>query len=210
MSEKPLNVLMIGHNTYLIARAADGDLSHFVPEAKPGETHQAATSRLRLASRDARAALRAETWRGTTLCGIDWDEMADESEASTASCRQCQSAIDRRSPEEQHDRRLPVVVQAAADSIVAHGHTEIHNVPGNYQDALRRLTRAEVKTRTGHGCRTWAREGIVVIVCEPVRASHEAEGMRQAADILDAHFTGTPGPVVDQSFRLYWETPAAE
>lgn len=83
------------------------------------------------------------------------------------------------------DKRVPLVAQLVADTIVEHGYAEVHGVPGDQQATLRRAVRARVRELTGHASRTLVRGSTVMVTCPALYAAHEAEYAHAAAEAIE-------------------------
>jgi hypothetical protein len=131
-----------------------------------------------------RAALLKPQWSETTLCGRQWAVMVGGDggavgrygqTAFAPSCRRCLALIDRHFPQPEPDDRLALVAQLAADIVLnRHGYAEIHGVPGDQQDQLRKAVRIRIRQRTGFTVRTHMING--VHPCRHGRAYREVRG----------------------------------
>jgi hypothetical protein len=153
-------------------------------------------------------------WAETTLCGRPWLLMAggdgDEDEAIAApSCRRCLALMDRFFPAPEPDERLPLVAHLLADAVAGHGYAEITAVPGDQQAGLRVRVRAEVRRRTGYGCRTYVLESMVIFVCEPISARRNAQLARTAGEAMGGVLDSVPSRGGRRPWQLSWETWAA-
>lgn len=214
-TRRDFNVIRAGSVPLLVTVTSGGTAIHLTPEARPGQPCRAAVpEHYRDDSRKFGydpAEIADLRWAETTWCGRPWLLMAggdaDEDEAAAApSCRRCLALMDRLFPAPELDGRFPLVVRLVADTIADHGYAEIKSVPGDQQSALRSQVRAEVRRRTGFGCRTYAHESMVIFVCEPIHALREAEVPELACEVLSDHLDGAPPLRLRRAWQLSWET----
>jgi hypothetical protein len=160
------------------------------------------------------AEVEATRWADTTLCGRPWVLMAgghrEDERAYAPSCRRCLALMDRLFPPPELNGRFPLVVQLVVDTILDHGYAEIRSVPGDQQAALRKEVRAEVRRRTGYGCRTYAHESLIVFHCEPIHDQHKAEREELARQAMSNFFEGRPSRPVQRPWHLSWDTWAVD
>ena len=106
-----------------------------------------------------------------------------------------------------YEVRLPVsapsfglALQAVIGTVAEHGYTEMRDVPGDQQAALREQVRSAVKQRTGHPTQTLASGSLLVFVCEPIHQQHAAGRERWIAKATSIRRRGLgaagrrPGP----------------
>jgi hypothetical protein len=163
-----------------------------------------------------RAALTEARWSPTTLCGREWAIMVGgdggavgrHGEVSFApTCRRCLTLIDRYFPKSTPDARLDLVAELAADAVITHrGFAEIHGVPGDQQDELRRKVRTLIRRRTGHSARTYSADGILFVECEAIYRRLADQGDREAAEAIRAAFAGEPLPRRERDWVISWGT----
>jgi hypothetical protein len=160
-----------------------------------------------------RAALAEPLWSPTTLCGRHWAIMVGGegsaigySEVAFApTCRRCLALIDRHFPRPTPDARLTLVAQLVADVVVdQRGYAEIHDVPGDQQDELRRTVRSLIRQRTGHSVRTFVANGVVVVVCQAIHDQHAGQIDREAAEAMDAFLRGEEPPRRERDWVISW------
>ena len=160
------------------------------------------------------AALTEPRWSPTTLCGREWAIMVGGDGgaigrygevAFAPSCRRCLAIIDRHFPKPPPDSRLILVAQIAADTVVdQRGFAEIHGVPGDQLDELRRTVRALIRQRTSHSLRTYAGDGVVYVECQAIYDQRAGQGMHEAAEAIEAVLKGQPPPQRDRDWVISW------
>jgi hypothetical protein len=101
-------------------------------------------------------------WSETTLCGRRWAVMVGGDggaigpfgeTAFAPNCRRCLGLLDRHFPRPVPDDRIVLISQLTADVVLdRHGFAEIHGVPGDQQDQLRKAIRTLIRKRAGVGC----------------------------------------------------------
>jgi hypothetical protein len=201
--------------TLLVTVTSGGTAIHLTREAGPGQQRRGAVpEHYRGQARDFgydQAEVADPRWAETTMCGRQWLLMAggdaDEDEATAApSCRRCLALMDSLFPAPELDDRFPLVVEVVADAVADHGYAEIRAVPGDQQSALRSRVRAEVRGRTGYGCRTYAHESMVIFVCDPIHAQQEAERTELAREAISDFLEGAPARGARRPWQLSWET----
>ncbi|MBT8227942.1 MAG: hypothetical protein HKP61_01010 [Dactylosporangium sp.] len=163
-----------------------------------------------------RAALTEPRWSQTTLCGRVWAIMVggdggtigrSGEVAFAPTCRRCLAILDRHFPRPIPDDRLTLVAQLAADAVVdQRGFAEIHDVPGDQLDELRRTVRALIRKRTGTPVRTHVINGVVYVECPAIHHQRRDEGMREAVEAVDAFLKGERAPRRDQDWVTSWST----
>jgi hypothetical protein len=163
-----------------------------------------------------RAALTEPRWSQTTLCGRAWaimvggdgGDVSGHGEVAFApTCRRCLTLIDRHFPKPPPDSRLSLVAQLAADVVVdLRGYAEIHDVPGDQQDQLRKTNRALIRQRTQHPVRTHSINGVIYIECQAIHHQRADQGMREAAEASSAALAGDPVPRVEREWVISWAT----
>jgi hypothetical protein len=212
-----LNVIRVGDRNFLLT-VGGGEAVHLTREAGDDEGKVAASPDHYLEDLEAaydRAGLEEPRWLEATLCGRPWIVMAsgedseDDEAVFAPTCRRCLALMDRLFPEPPLDPRFPLVVQVLADTVIEHGTAEILGVPGDQQAALRREVRAAVRKRTGHGMETYARDSMVVFVCQPIYDQHAEEHVRAAAEAMNRAaarlLKGEPVMPVPSPMRLSWD-----
>lgn len=137
----------------------------------------------------------------------DRDDEEDGEAGYAPYCRRCLALLDKFFTAPTLNDRFPLIVQVIADTVIEFGIAEIPGVPEDQQAALRREVREKVKKRTSHGLMTYARESMVIFVCDPIYDLHAGAYMRRGASAIDAILTGKPVP--PQPPRLSWNTWAA-
>lgn len=217
-ARRELNAFSAGSVTMLVTVTSSGTAIHLTCEASAGEPRRGAVpEHYREESREFGydpAEVADPRWAESTLCGRPWLLMAggdaDEDEAIAApSCRRCLALMDRFFPAPELDGRFPLVVRLVADAIADHGYAEIVAVPGDQQSALRSRVRAEVRRRTGYGCRTYAHESMVIFVCEPIHAQREAAMAEVGREVVSDFLDTVPSRGARRPWQLSWETWAA-
>lgn len=163
-----------------------------------------------------RAALTAARWSHTTLCGREWAIMVGGDGgaigrfgevAYAPTCRRCLALIDRHFPKPTPDSRLSLVARLAADVVVdQRGYVEIHGVPGDQQDGLRKLVRALIRQRANHPVRTHVIKGVIYVECPVIHDQRAEQGMREAAEALDRFYRGEPPPRLERDWVISWDT----
>jgi hypothetical protein len=122
-------------------------------------------------------------------------------------CRRCLALLDRHFPKPEPDERLPLVAQLAAEVVVdRRGFAEIHGVPGDQQDALRKAVRASIRKRTDHPVRTHSINGIVYVECQGTHDQYARQNDREAADAIDAALKGQLPPHRERDWVISWAT----
>ncbi|MEV0610813.1 hypothetical protein AB0I61_31080 [Polymorphospora rubra] len=161
-------------------------------------------------------ALRERRWSDRTICGRVWAVMVggdggalgrygDVAHAPT--CRRCLILIDRHFPQPAPDDRLALVAQLAADVVVdRRGFAEIHHVPGDQQDALRKAIRTAIRRRVDHSVRTHSINGVIYVECQAMYDRHAHQNDHEAADAIDAVLKGEPPPHCERDWIISWET----
>ncbi|MGH3164484.1 MAG: hypothetical protein ACRDN0_01150 [Trebonia sp.] len=214
-THRDVNAIRAGSMTLLVTVTSGGTAIHLTREAGPGQPRRGAVpehyrGQARGFGYDP-AEVADPRWAETTMCGRKWLLMAggdaDEDEATAApSCRRCLALMDRFFPAPELDDRFPLVVHLLADTVTDHGYAEIRAVPGDHQSALRGQVRAEVRRRTGYGCRTYAHESMVIFVCEPIHAQREAELSELAREAAGDVLEGVPSGRGRRPWQLSWDT----
>jgi hypothetical protein len=164
-----------------------------------------------------RGALLAPRWSARTLCGREWAVMiggdggsispfAGEEPAFAPSCRRCLAVMDRLFPAPPQHPQLALVAKVVADTVLEHGHAELHGVLGDQQAELRRRVRALVRELIGQGCQTLLHGSILFVICEALLKRHEAENNAAILAALDDEFAGRPRAALTPSWRLSWST----
>jgi hypothetical protein len=161
-----------------------------------------------------RAALTEPRWSQTTLCGREWAIMVGGDGgaigrygevAFAPTCRRCLALIDRHFPKPTRDSRLTLVAQLAANVVVGQrGFAEIHDVPGDQQDELRKTVRALIRQRTSHPVQTHSINGVVYVECPAIHDQRADQGMREAAEAIDAVLKGEPLPRLERDWLISW------
>jgi hypothetical protein len=161
-----------------------------------------------------RVALTEPRWSQTTLCGRTWAVMVGGDGGAVGpfggvafgpSCRRCLTLIDRHFPRPVPDRRLDLVAELAADAVRSQrGYAEIHDVPGDQQDALRRKVRALIRARTGHPVRTYLVNDVVYVDCRAISDQHADDSNREAAEAISTVLTGRPRRPREQPWVISW------
>lgn len=161
-------------------------------------------------------ALRERRWSDKTICGRVWAVMVggdggavgrhgDVAYAPT--CRRCLALIDRHFPKPEPDDRLALVAQLATDVVMdRRGYVEIHHVPGDQQDALRKAIRAAIRRRTDHPVRTYSISGAIYVECQAMYDRYARQNGREAADAVGAVLRGEPPPQRERDWVISWAT----
>jgi hypothetical protein len=198
-----------------LTRAADSSASgrEAVPDFCFKSDHQSRGSAL---SHYDRSALLEPRWSETTLCGREWAIMVggDGGDVSgfgevafAPTCRRCLRLIDRYFPKPAVDPRLQLVAQLAADIVVdQRGFAEIHDVPGDQQEELRKAVRNLVRKRTGQPVRTHSIRGTIHVICAAICDEHAEESLREAAEAMGAFLTNEPRPPLQRDWVVSWAT----
>ena len=216
-TRRGLNVIEVIGKQFLLT-ATSGDAIHLTRETDSEENGRAAVPEHYVHDFEQTyemAPVLDPKWAATTLCGRQWilmeaDRDGEEGQASDApSCRRCLALLDKFFPAPKLNERFPLIVRVIADTVLEYGTTEILDVPGDQQAALRREVRAEVKKRTGYGLTTHAHESMVFFVCDPIYDLHADDFMRRGTAAMDAILTGKPAPPQPPT-RLFWGTWAAQ
>ena len=218
------NTIEINGDALLLTASSGGAAVHLTRAADEPGTGQSAvpefafTSNLprrsaALAGYD-RAALSDPRWSPTTLCGRQWASMVGgdggdvsgyDEVAFAPTCRRCLTLIDRHFPKPAPDSRLAFVAQLAADVVIdQRGYAEIHGVPGDQQDELRKTVRTLIQKRTNHSVRTYAVEGVIYVECQAIHEQHVEQGTREAVEAINAVLAGDPTPRVDRDWVISW------
>lgn len=125
--------------------------------------------------------------------------------AFAPTCRRCLALIDRHFPKPTRDSRLILVAQLAADVVVdQRGYVEIHDVPGDQHDELRKAVRTLIRQRTNHAVRTHVINEIVYVECPAIHDQWADKGMREAVEALDAAYKGEPPPRMERDWMISW------
>jgi hypothetical protein len=117
--------------------------------------------------------------------------------AFAPTCRRCLSLIDKLFPKPVPDDRLARVAQLAADVVDQHGFAEIHDVPGDQQDQLRKTVRRLLRKRTDYAVRTYLISGVFHVECQSTYDQHADRHGRAAAEAIGAVLAGEPVPERD-------------
>jgi hypothetical protein len=162
------------------------------------------------------AALLEPRWSETTICGRQWAVMVGGDggaigrygeEAFAPTCRRCLTLIDRHFPNPVPDDRLALVAQLAADVVIdRHGFAEIHGVPGDQQNQLRKAVRDLIHKRTNFSVRTHQVNGVVYIECQEAYDQRADRHDREAADAIGALLAGEPVPHRERDWVISWST----
>lgn len=219
-----VNAIEINGAAMLLTTTGGGVAVHLTPPAEEPSagreavpdfyfTHAGRRGAGALAGYD-REALTEPRWSQTTLCGRDWAIMVggDGGDVSgygevafAPTCRRCLTLLDRYFPKPAADPRLPLVAQLAADIVVdQRGFAEIHGVPGDQQEELRKAVRALVRQRTGHPVRTHVFRGTVHVICQAIYDEHADEDQREIAEAMDAFLAGKSRPAREQNWVISW------
>ena len=163
-----------------------------------------------------RAALTEPRWSKTTLCGRVWAIMVGgdggaigrgRELAFAPTCRRCLALLDRLFPRPIPDDRLVLVAQLTADAVVdQRGFAEIHDVPGDQLDELRKTIRALIRQRTEHPVRTHVINGVVYVECPAIHRQRHDEGMREATEAIDAFLRGQRTERRERDWVVSWST----
>jgi hypothetical protein len=138
--------------------------------------------------------------------GGPWNELSDEA-AFSPSCKRCLAVMDKLFPAPLPDKRLPLVAQLVAESILDHEHAEVRDVPGDQQQPLRTAVRTLVCQRAGQNCRSYVHESMIFFVSEAIYAEYAEENQRAAAEAIDRALSGKDTtPVREPAWRLSWDT----
>lgn len=166
------------------------------------------------ADRYDRRALSERRWLYTTLCGRQWAVMVGGEGgaigpfgevAFAPTCRRCLSLIDRHFAPPTPDARLPLIVGLAADAVInLRGFAEVHGVPGDQQEALRREVRTLIRLRTGHSVRTYCSRGIVYIECHAIYEQHAGQVGREASEAVGRVLSGEPVMPQERDWAISW------
>ncbi|XKK37117.1 hypothetical protein HFP72_19620 [Nocardiopsis sp. ARC36] len=161
-----------------------------------------------------RKALTEPCWAQTTLCGRQWAVMVGGDGGAVGrhgkvafapTCRRCLTLIDQHFPKPSPDPRLTLVAQVVADVVVdQRGFAEIHDVPGDQQEELRKAVRKLVRQRTGHQVRTHLFNGVLHIECQAIYDQRAEQYMREAADVMEAVFRGESPPQMNRDWVVSW------
>jgi hypothetical protein len=162
------------------------------------------------------AALTEPRWSQTTLCGRVWAIMVGGDGGAVGrygevayapTCRRCLSLIDRHFPKPTPAPRLALVAQLAANAVVdQRGFVEIHDVPGDQQDELRRTVRALIRKRVDHPVRTHLTNGIIYVECQAIYDQCADQIDREAAEAITAALRGDPPLQRERDWVISWNT----
>lgn len=218
-----LNVIEVNGTSMLLTLSGGGDAVHLTAPAGESETgctavpdyyfdHEDDTRTLTDYNHEA---LCEPQWREATLCGREWAVMAGGDGgpvgrfgevAFAPTCRRCLASIDRHFPKPPADPRLAIVAKIAADTVVEQrGFAEIHGVPGDQQNELRAKVRSLIRERTGYSVRTFVSRAVVYVECQEIYDQRAEEGLREAAEALDAFYKGEPPPPRDRYWVISWD-----
>jgi hypothetical protein len=215
------NVIEVNGTAMLLTTTSGGVAVHLAAAAeKPGTGREAVLDfyfdsdrAVTLAGYD-RAALTEPRWSRTTLCGRGWAIMVGGDggaigrygEAAFApTCRRCLTLIDRHFPKPTPDSRLALVAQLAADAVInQRGFAEVHGVPGDQQDELRRTVRALVRKQAAHPVRTYSISGIIYVECQAIYDQRADESDRDAAEAVEAVLKGEPPSQRERDWVISW------
>jgi hypothetical protein len=127
--------------------------------------------------------------------------------AFAPTCRRCLTLIDRHFPKPAPDDRLALVAQIAADLVIdRHGFAEIHGVPGDQQDQLRKAVRTLIRKRTNYAVRTHLINGVVYIECQAAYDQRADRHGREAVEAISAALAGEPVPQRERDWVISWST----
>lgn len=218
-----LNAIQVGDITLLLT-LTPGSAVHLTREAGLNAEGRGAVPDYYLSAgrkrpsphRRDRSCLIEPRWAEMTLCGRPWILMAggrqderSEDGAQAPTCRRCLALIDRLFPEPKLDDRFLLIVELVTDTVAEHGYAEIRDVPGDHHAALRKRVRSALRQRTGHGCRTYVHESMIIFVCEAIHDRHAAQREAQAREALGSFLNGEPPGPLARPWHLSWGTWAA-
>ncbi|WP_033346366.1 hypothetical protein [Catenuloplanes japonicus] len=163
-----------------------------------------------------RHALTEPRWSEKTLCGREWAVMVGGDGgaigrfgevAFAPTCRRCLTILDRHFPTPVADDRLVLVAQLAADVVIdQRGFAEIHHVPGDQQDTLRKTIRAAIRRRINQPVRTYSINSVIYVECKAMYDQHARRNDHEAAEAIDAVLKGEPSPHRERDWIISWET----
>jgi hypothetical protein len=220
------NVIEVAGSPLLLTSTSGGSAVHLTSVKRDGEEGREAlpdyffTGEVRNRSVETlrgydRIALVEPIWSDTTLCGRDWAIMVggDGGDVSgfgevafAPTCRRCLALIDRHFPAPSADGRMALVASLAADVVLERrGFVEVHGVPGDQQDQLRKAIRAIVRTRTGQSMRTSVSGGVVHGICQAIYDSRSEEAQQEIRQHLEYVWSDTPIPREERYWIVDWE-----
>lgn len=214
------NVIQVDEIAMLLTTTGGGVAVHLTAPARDGAGREAVWDWHLESDGDARlshydqAALAYPRWSQTTLCGRVWAVMVGGDggpigsfgEVSFApTCRRCLTIMDRHFPLPSPDPRLDLVVQLTADVVIEQrGFAEVHGVPGDQQNELRRRVCRLISERTGRGVSIHAVSGVVHVICETIYERHREQGQREAAEAISALLQGETPPRRERNWVIDW------
>jgi hypothetical protein len=216
------NVIEINGGAMLLTTVGGGNAVHLTAAAESSDGREAVPDYYFRADDDRvpagydRAALLDPRWSETTLCGRQWAVMVGGDggaigrygeTAFAPNCRRCLTLLDRHFPKPAPDDRIVLVAQLVADVVVdRHGFAEIHGVPGDQQDQLRKAVRTLIRKRTRFAVRTHLINGIVYIECDEAYKHYADRHGRDAAEAMGAAPAGEPVPHRERDWVIQWST----
>jgi hypothetical protein len=216
------NTIEINGAAMLLTTVGGGDAVHLTATTAPADGREAVPDFYfdhgndRVPPNYDPAALRERRWSDKTLCGRVWavmvggdggaiDRYGDVAYAPT--CRRCLTLIDRHFPKPEPDDRLALVAQLASDVVMdRRGYAEIHHVPGDQQDTLRKAVRAAIRKRVDHSVRTYSINGVIYVECRAVYDRYAHQNDCEAANAVSAVLKGEPPPQRERDWVISWTT----
>jgi len=223
------NTIDVNGITMLLTDGGGGNAVHLTRLADPGTTGRGALYDFYLDDKHLqdmptranydRDALLDPRWSNKTLCGRQWVMMiggdgcsvsqwdADET-AFAPTCRRCLAAMDKLFPPPAPDPRLPVIARVVADLIIEHGFAEVHHIPGDQVETLRKQIRKLVRADSGHPIETHHLADVLYLACDPIYQTHAMEYQREAVEALSNYLHGDGVPREPKA-RISWTTWSA-
>ena len=215
-----MDVIEVDGSPMLLVSNGGGMAVHLAAQAN-GEGAREAVYEFRvkpgnafLSSYDPHLLLRRQ-WSATALCGRAWVDMVGgdggpvdryRETAFAPTCKRCLAIMDKHFPLPAPAAQLELVAQLAADAVIEQrGFAEVHRVPGDQQDALRKAIRRLVRQRSGESVRSFVAHSVVYVYCEAIYQQHADEGQKEIAEALNAIMTGErPVARPEPEWRISW------
>ena len=102
-----------------------------------------------------------------------------------------------------------ILADLAAEQVVDHGNAEIHGVPADQVEALRKVAKQAVRAK-GFSVRAYLRDDVVIVWSDAARDAIPVEVQRardrEVAEAMEARYEGVERPPRATPWRLYWST----
>lgn len=218
-----LNSIRVAGGEYLIVHGSGGT-AHLAAEeveaGRPAFDEEDFESARRRGFTDDGPILREARWSPKALCGNEWGCMSPTDETAAffwwtadevvaPECKKCLRTLDKLFPAPDVKPAVHILADLAAEQVVEHGSTEIHRVPADQVEALRKFAKHALRAK-GFSARTYLRGDIVIVWSD---AAHDAIPVevqrardREVADAMTARYEGVERPPRATPWRLYWTT----